>query len=110
MGGGPTAPALMQTGWRVATAAIAVGGRLLVEDAKGSLIRIEEPVREIARSLGIELALGQPLAAPDRERIVARMVSLIMRMIDRRPADELMGRLLVTEPWPAMLAARNLDA
>src|SRR5260370_38817860 len=67
-------------------------------------------MREIARSLGIALAPGQPLAAPDRERIVARMVRVIMRMIDRRPTDELMGRLLVTEPWPSTLADRNLDA
>jgi ethanolamine utilization protein EutA len=33
-----------------------------------------------------------------------------MRMIDRRPADELMGRLLVTEPWPAFAADLSLDA
>ncbi len=110
IGGGTTKLALIENGALVATAAIAVGGRLLVEDPKAGLTRIEEPVREIAESLGITLALGQPLAAADRERIVARMVSLIMRMIDRRPADELTGRLLVTEPWPAALAGRALDA
>jgi ethanolamine utilization protein EutA len=110
IGGGTTKLAVIENGALVATAAIAVGGRLLVEDAKAGLTRIEEPMREIAGSLGIALALGQPLAAGDRQRIVARMVSLIMRMIDRRPADELMGRLLVTEPWPAALANRNLDA
>ncbi len=110
IGGGTTKFALIENGALVATAAIAVGGRLLVEDAKAGLTRIEEPMREIARSLGIELTLGQPLAAADRERIVARMVRLIMRMIDRRPADELTGRLLVTEPWPAALANRTLDA
>jgi ethanolamine utilization protein EutA len=38
------------------------------------------------------------------------MVRLIMRMIDRRPADALMGRLLVTEPWPASALDLNLDA
>jgi ethanolamine utilization protein EutA len=110
IGGGTTKFALIENGALLATAAIAVGGRLLVEDAKAGLIRVEEPMREIARSLGIALALGQPLAAGDRERIVARMVRLIMRMIDRRPADELMGRVLVTEPWPSALADRNLDA
>jgi ethanolamine utilization protein EutA len=31
-------------------------------------------------------------------------------MIDRRPADELTARLLVTEPWPAALADLGLDA
>ena len=110
IGGGTTKFALIENGALVATAAIAVGSRLLVEDAKAGLTRIEEPMREIAKSLGIELTLGQPLAAADRERIVARMVRLIMRMIDRRPADELTGRLLVTEPWPAALANRTLDA
>jgi ethanolamine utilization protein EutA len=110
IGGGTTKLALIENGALKATAAIAVGGRLLVEDAKAGLTRIEEPVRVIATSLGIELTLGQPLAAPDRARIVARMVRLIMRMIDRRPADELTARLLVTEPWPAALADLTLDA
>ena len=110
IGGGTTKLALIENGQIVATAAIAVGGRLLVEDPKAGLTRIEEPMREIAGSLGITLALGQPLAAGDRERIVARMVRLIMRMIDRRPADALMERLLVTEPWPAAAADHGLDA
>src|SRR5712671_3292749 len=110
IGGGTTKLALLENGRLLASAAIAVGGRLLVEDAKAGLSRIEEPMREIASSLGIELPLGQPLAAADRARIIARMVRLIMRMIDRRPADELMGRLLVTEPWPATLANLGLDA
>jgi ethanolamine utilization protein EutA len=110
IGGGTTKLALMENGRLLASAAIAVGGRLLVEDPKAGLTRIEEPVQEIARSLGIALVPGQPLAVADRERIVARMVRLIMRMIDRRPADELMGRLLVTEPWPAGLVDLGLDA
>src|ERR1700736_6313976 len=110
IGGGTTKLALIENGRLMASAAIAVGGGLLVEDAKAGLTRIEEPVQEIARSLGIALDLGLPLAAPDRARIVARMVALIMRMIDRRPPDELMGRLLVTEPWRAQWADRGLDA
>ena len=68
IGGGTTKLALIENGALVATAAIAVGGRLLVEDPKAGLTRIEEPVREIAGSLGITLALGAPLAAADRER------------------------------------------
>jgi ethanolamine utilization protein EutA (predicted chaperonin) len=110
IGGGTTKLALIENGRLVASAAIAVGGRLLVEDPKAGLTRIEEPLQEIARGLGITLALGQPLAEPDRKRVVARMVRLIMRMIDRRPADELMGRLLVTAPWPAAVADLGFDA
>jgi ethanolamine utilization protein EutA len=110
IGGGTTKLALIENGRISATAAIAVGGRLLVEDAKAGLTRIEEPVREIAESLGIGLAPGAVLAAADRARLVERMVRLIMRMIDRRAPDALTQRLLVTEPWPAELANAALDA
>lgn len=110
IGGGTTKFALIEKGEILATAAIAVGGRLIVEDKAKGMTRIEEPVQEIARSLGVELALGAPLAQPDRERIVERMVRQIMRMIDRRPPDELSRALLVTEPWPAEFANKTLDA
>jgi ethanolamine utilization protein EutA len=110
IGGGTTKFALIESGHLAATTAIAVGGRLIVEDPKQGLVRVEEPARALAESLGIELALGQALAPADRERIVARMVRLLMRMIDRRPPDELMRRLLVTDPWPDNLANKGIDA
>ena len=110
IGGGTTKLALIENGTIVATVAIAVGGRLLVEDPKAGLTRIEHPMQEIAKSLGISLTSGQSLAVEDRARIVNRMVRLIMRMIDRRPADELTARLLVTEPWAPALADLGLDA
>jgi ethanolamine utilization protein EutA len=110
IGGGTTKFALIENGALVASAAIAVGGRLMVEDAKSSPTRIEPPMQAIAESLGIALAPEQPLSADDRARIVNRMVRLIMRMIDRRPADALTTRLLVTEPWPPALGNLALDA
>ncbi|HEY6259332.1 MAG TPA: ethanolamine ammonia-lyase reactivating factor EutA [Xanthobacteraceae bacterium] len=110
IGGGTTKLALIESGALVASAAIAVGGRLLVEDAKAGLTRVEPPMQDIAQSVGITLAPGRPLADDERARIVNRMVRLIMRMIDRRPADELTARLLVTEPWPPALANLGLDA
>ena len=109
-GGGTTKFALIENGHLAATAAIAVGGRLIVDDPKHGLVRIEEPAREIAKNLGIELALGQALAPADRERMIARMARLLMRMIDRRPPDELLRRLLVTDPWPKNLVNKGIDA
>jgi ethanolamine utilization protein EutA len=110
IGGGTTKLALIENGDILATAAIAVGGRLVVEDKAHGMTRIEEPAREVARSLGIDLALGRPLAAQERERLVERMVRQVMRMIDRRTPDELAQRLLVTAPWPDGLANRSIDA
>src|SRR6202022_1208286 len=73
IGGGTTKFALIENGRILATCAIAVGGRLIVEDDGTGLTRIEHPAQEIARQLGIELRLGQALATIDRNRITARM-------------------------------------
>ena len=110
IGGGTTKLALIEKGRIIATTAIAVGGRLVVEDPKDGLTRVEPPATEVARRLGIELALGQPLAAADRKRIAERMARLVMGMIDLRQPGELTRRLLVTEAWPAALANRRIDA
>src|SRR5439155_12795572 len=69
IGGGTTKFALIENGRIIATSAIAVGGRLIVEDPKAGLTRIEEPVQEVARSLGIALTPGRPLAPSDRKKI-----------------------------------------
>src|SRR5207237_8812329 len=46
----------------------------------------------------------------DRALRVTLMGRLLMRMIDRRAPDELMRRLLVTDPWPPDLASKGIDA
>ena len=110
IGGGTTKFALIENGRILATTAVAVGGRLIVEDPKAGLTRIEDPAREVAASLGIELALGRPLATDDRAKIVTRMARLVMGMIDLRAPNELARRLLVTDPWPAVFANKGVDA
>src|SRR4030081_311006 len=55
IGGGTPQMTLIEKGRIVATLALAAGGRLLVEDARRGLVRIEDPAREVAASLGIEL-------------------------------------------------------
>jgi ethanolamine utilization protein EutA len=110
IGGGTTKFALIENGRILSTCAIATGGRLIVEDDGAGLTRIEHPAQEIASELGIELRLGRPLAATDRNRIAARMARMIMGMIDLRQPGELARRLLVTEAWPAELATKGIDA
>jgi ethanolamine utilization protein EutA len=109
IGGGTTKFALIRNGELIASAAIAVGGRLIVEGAEG-LTRIEEPAIDIARSLGIDLALGRKLAARDRGRLVMRMSELVIAMMNRATPDTLTAKLLVTEPWPHQLIDISIDA
>ncbi|MFL6823661.1 MAG: ethanolamine ammonia-lyase reactivating factor EutA [Xanthobacteraceae bacterium] len=108
IGGGTTKFALIEKGRILATCAIAVGGRLIVEE--DVLARIEQPAYKIAEAAGIELALGAPLAPSDRRRMAARMARMIMGLVDLRQGGELARSLLVTEPWPAELANRGIDA
>jgi ethanolamine utilization protein EutA len=109
IGGGTTKFALVRNGEILATAAIAVGGRLVVEDRRG-VVRLEGPAAEMAKSLGIALALEKPLSLPERERLVGRMAELVMAMIARQEPDDLASRLLVTEPWPENVADVAIDA
>ncbi len=109
IGGGTTKLALIEKGRILASVAIAVGGRLIVEGPDG-LTRIEPPAQEVARALGIELTLGKPLAPADKRRIVQRMARLLMGMIDLRRPGELAQRLLVTESWPETFATKQIDA
>jgi len=110
IGGGTTKLALVENGRILGTCAIAVGGRLIVDDGKDGLIRIEAPAQMIAGALEVEFAPGQPLSPPARKRIAARMARLIMTLIDLRQPGELARRLLVTDPWPAELANKSIDA
>jgi ethanolamine utilization protein EutA len=110
IGGGTTKLTLIERGHILATVAIAVGGRLIVQDGVRGLTRIEPPAVEIARALGIGLAPGKPLPGEDQIRIAERMARLLMGLIDLRAPGELARRLLVTEPWPSALANKRIDA
>ncbi|MGA7490742.1 MAG: ethanolamine ammonia-lyase reactivating factor EutA [Xanthobacteraceae bacterium] len=110
IGGGTTKFALIGNGRVLATCAIAVGGRLIVEDDEHALTRVEPAAEAVADALGVDLGLGKTLAAADRRRIAARMARLVMGLIDLRQPGELARRLLVTEGWPAELANKGVDA
>jgi ethanolamine utilization protein EutA len=110
IGGGTTKLALIRDGELLATCAIAVGGRLIVEEGENGLTRIEEPAVEVATTLGIELTPGRRLAPDERAKLVARMTDEIVAMMNRADPDDLAKRLLVTEPWPRPLSDVHVDA
>jgi ethanolamine utilization protein EutA (predicted chaperonin) len=110
VGGGTTKFALVRHGEILATMAVAVGGRLLVETPGQGLSRIEEPAMILANELGIELMPKGKLAPHDRQKLVARMVDIIVAMIARASPDDLTRRLLVTDAWDGSLADVAIDA
>jgi len=100
IGGGTTKLALVQDGEILATAAVAVGGRLLVKDAEGRLVRITDPARQVAAHLGVTLTLGEPLGAEDEQRMVRTWVGVLTGLIRREPPTGLAAELMLTDPLP----------
>jgi ethanolamine utilization protein EutA len=105
IGGGTTKLALIERGRLLASAAVAVGGRLIATDGVGRILRLEEPGAEIAAALGLPLAIGAPLDAAARARLTQRMAVIVTGLARGRIEDALARRLMVTEGLPAGLPA-----
>jgi ethanolamine utilization protein EutA len=97
IGGGTTKFALIVNGEVRATCAVAVGGRLLVQDAAGQCIRVDESARQTADSLGVQLRLGHKPAPADLERIVESLAEVIIAVIRGEEPNGLTRTLLLTE-------------
>lgn len=99
IGGGTSKFSLVRDGEIVASAAIGIGGRLLVEE-NGKLVRIEDSIRTIARNLGFDLVVGDTLPVDRRRQLVRRMTGLLIAMMRGEPLDELGRALLLTDALP----------
>jgi ethanolamine utilization protein EutA len=98
LGGGTTKFALLHNGEVRATCAVAVGGRLIVRDAEGRLIRLDAPAVQTAESLGLTLRLGDQPAPADIERIVGALAGVVIAYMRGEPPAGLAQSLLLTEP------------
>lgn len=101
IGGGTSKFALVQDGEILATAAVAVGGRLLVRGEGGELARVEGPARQVAEKLGIAVELGGQLSAEDEERIVHEWVEILVGLIHQEEPSGLAAELMLTDALPA---------
>lgn len=100
IGGGTTKFALVRDGEILATAAVAVGGRLVVRDDRGRIERLEEPAVRLAEHLGVELVLGQTLSDEARRNLVRAMRGIIIDLAGQRVPQGIAAELMVTEPLP----------
>jgi ethanolamine utilization protein EutA len=98
IGGGTTKFALIQNGEIRSTCAIAVGGRLIVQDAEGRITRLEEPARRAGQMLGFDMVPGRGIAQAQRERLTGAMAEAVLEVIQGKAPGELGKALLLTEP------------
>ena len=98
IGGGTTKFALIQNGEIRSSCAIAVGGRLIAQGDDGLLTRIEGPALQVARTLGIDLRLGQRIGDADLERLAGALSEIVIDMILQKAPVGLTKDLLLTAP------------
>ncbi|HEU4925321.1 MAG TPA: ethanolamine ammonia-lyase reactivating factor EutA, partial [Burkholderiales bacterium] len=85
IGGGTTKLALIEHGRVLETAAIHIGGRLLVADAEGRITRLDPQGRALARQAGLDLQLGGRVARAELDSLCEWMAeSLCMAILGDR--------------------------
>ena len=109
IGGGTTKLALVLDGHVIATAAVAIGARLIARDGEGRLTRIDGPARIVADELGITLTLGEPLTPSDEQKIVQAWTDVLAGLVQRKPPEGLAAKLILTDPLPATPARAGAD-
>ena len=98
IGGGTTKLALIEAGEIRSTCAIAVGGRLIVQDDSGRLTRVEGPARLAGRTLGFDIVPGSPISEKQRQALVDALADAVLDLILGRKLEGLARELLLTEP------------
>jgi ethanolamine utilization protein EutA len=98
IGGGTTKFALIDKGEIVSVAAIAVGGRLIAQDAGGGWTRVDDSARLVAAELGVGTTPGELADEGTRAKIAARLAGLVIAETAGDPPDGLGLALRLTEP------------
>jgi ethanolamine utilization protein EutA len=102
IGGGTTKLAIVEKGRVLATAAVHVGGRLLVVEPDGTISRLDPAGRHLAAQAGFHWNRGD-VARPDAMQQVAEwMADAVLTSISPRPLPDAIRRLYLTEPLPSL--------
>lgn len=99
IGGGTAKFAWIRDGTVLATAALAIGGRLLSWRPEGTIDRLEEYLSAFAADRGIDLALGNVLSGGTADALANEMAhAVVMAAQDRTAANDV--ELLRLTEWP----------
>ena len=104
VGGGTTKLALIDSGKIISVAALAVGGRLLAQDAAGAWMRIDESAHRVARQLEIEASPSTFAEETARIAIARRLATIIVDQICGSALDALGKALELTDPLSRTVA------
>lgn len=100
IGGGTTKLALVEGGKVTATAALHVGGRLLVVDDGGRIARLDPAGKHLAAMAGFRWSRGDLVDLAAMERVAEWMADAILVSITARPLPTEVRELFLTEFLP----------
>ena len=96
IGGGTTKLALVEHGRVVQTAAIHIGGRLIVVHENGRITRLDPQGKALAARAGFHWQLGSTVSGEDLDELGAWMADTLLNAILRRRSDLYLTRPLGT--------------
>ncbi len=99
IGGATTKLALVSRGEVRATAALGVGSRLLAWDPERRLVRVEEAIVALARSVGVAAELGHVIDPAQVDAVCDRMALAVVAQIDPRVEAAGAPTMLLTDPF-----------
>ena len=97
IGGGTTKLALVERGAAIATAALHVGGRLMVVDEAKRIVRLDPAGKRLAAMAGFLWNRGDVVDAAAMERVAERMADAILASVAARPMPGDVQGLFLTE-------------
>jgi ethanolamine utilization protein EutA len=101
IGGGTTKLALVERGAAIATAALHVGGRLMVVDPAKRIVRLDPAGQHLAAMAGFRWSRGDVVDAAAMERVAEQMAEAILASVAARPMPgDVRGLFLTGELGP----------
>jgi len=100
IGGGTTKLAIVDRGKVIATAALHVGGRLVVVDEAKRIARLDPAGKRLAAMAGLHWDRGDTVDAAAMERVAVWMADAVLASVAARPLPESAGELFLTDPLP----------
>ena len=98
IGGGTTKLALVDDGRVVATAALAIGGRLLVVDAQNRIVRIDPAAQRFAGQLDVRWQTGDQAEPQALDRLAERMAEGLIEALAEPQEAMRSESLYLTQP------------
>jgi ethanolamine utilization protein EutA len=110
IGGGTTKLALVEGGRVLATAAVHIGGRLVVVDDQGRIVRLDPAGRAHARRAGLDWKLGDIVDDPSLDRVAETMAYTLVAALTACPMPHDVAHLYLTDPLSDLSGIRGVVA